>query len=237
MNFEALDGARLTILMIAGAVFAAAGLYLLLKPKGSGTAKIELFGLKFESSSAGLLVFLIGAIFMALPLFVPERTTGTTQTQGAGSETTDGRETSGADATEPDAGTPSAGVTALVLPAEADVKEQEPNDSLRQANQLAVGTIAAGFIKGRNEDWYVVPVADHQSSFVQVMLNVTDGDSARVEMYNADQVKLKGIFSADGAAYGRIYVENTDRLYLKVWYVGVYDAVYEVVVRPVDSSG
>ena len=65
MDFEAQNPTILIVLMVAGAAFAGVGLWLLLKPKPTGsTAKIEIFGLKFESSSAGLLVFLIGAVFL-----------------------------------------------------------------------------------------------------------------------------------------------------------------------------
>ncbi len=74
MEFEALDGIKLVMLMAAGLLFAVVGLYLLIRPKPEGSAaKIELFGMKFESSSAGLLVFLIGAVFLVIPLFVAEK--------------------------------------------------------------------------------------------------------------------------------------------------------------------
>ena len=47
MYFEALDGTKLLLLMLAGVAFAAAGLYLMIRPKAGDAAKIEIFGLKF----------------------------------------------------------------------------------------------------------------------------------------------------------------------------------------------
>jgi hypothetical protein len=74
MQIVALDGAKLLALMLAGGVFALAGLWLMFRPQPAGeAARIELFGLKFQASSAGLLVFLIGAVFLAVPIFVPEK--------------------------------------------------------------------------------------------------------------------------------------------------------------------
>ncbi len=74
MSPVALDGTKLLILMTAGGVFALAGLWLMFRPPVQGqAAHVELFGMKFQSSSAGLLVFLIGAVFLAVPVFVPER--------------------------------------------------------------------------------------------------------------------------------------------------------------------
>jgi hypothetical protein len=74
MEVSALGPGQILALMTAGGLFTLAGLWLMFRSKLGGHAtKLELLGIKFESSSAGLLVFLIGAAFLALPLFVPER--------------------------------------------------------------------------------------------------------------------------------------------------------------------
>ena len=69
-----MDSMRLWILMIAGGVFSVAGILLMFRAKQEGSsARLELFGQKFEASSTGIIVFLIGAAFLAAPVFVPER--------------------------------------------------------------------------------------------------------------------------------------------------------------------
>ena len=74
MGVVALDAMKLTAMMVSGGVFAIAGLWLMFRPQQAGeAAKAELFGLKFQASSAGLVVFVIGAAFLALPIIVPEK--------------------------------------------------------------------------------------------------------------------------------------------------------------------
>jgi hypothetical protein len=72
-QFQGVAPAKLIILMVAGAIFAFAGLWLMFRQTPAGdAARIELFGIRFRSSSAGLLVFIVGALFLAAPVFVPE---------------------------------------------------------------------------------------------------------------------------------------------------------------------
>ncbi|HET9069402.1 MAG TPA: hypothetical protein VFN28_12215, partial [Amaricoccus sp.] len=74
MAVQGLDATKLFLLMALGAAFAAAGIYLLLRPSvRDGATRIELLGMKFNASSGGLLVFIIGALFLASPIVVPER--------------------------------------------------------------------------------------------------------------------------------------------------------------------
>lgn len=73
MKLQALDGPVLYLLMAVGLIFTLSGLYFIFKRKDDeNAARIELFGLKFQSSSAGTLVFLIGAVFLFIPLFAPK---------------------------------------------------------------------------------------------------------------------------------------------------------------------
>src|SRR5262245_37531970 len=74
MQVVAMDGARLTVLMIAGGIFSVAGILLMFRAKQEGgPAWLELFGQKFEAASTGIVVFLVGAAFLATPMFVTEQ--------------------------------------------------------------------------------------------------------------------------------------------------------------------
>lgn len=140
METVALDQAKLFVLMSAGAIFSLAGLWLMFRPAAEGeAAKIEVFGLKFQSSSAGLLVFLIGAAFLAVPIFVPERPESTpAEANPANSQ-----------GERPD----------LAPPRErASGKEIEPNDGYEEANQIEAGDSIAGHVHKGSDDWFVVPV-------------------------------------------------------------------------------
>jgi len=71
MEFTALEPWKLIVLMAAGGIFSAAGLWLIFRPKTDGHSMvIHVAGMKLEASSAGVLVFLIGTAFFATPLFV-----------------------------------------------------------------------------------------------------------------------------------------------------------------------
>lgn len=227
MNFEALDGTRLTILMIAGAVFAAAGLYLLLKPKGAGTAKIELFGLKFESSSAGLLVFVIGAVFMAIPLFVPERTVSDGENVNTGA--TAGAGTSG----QKDVSAPK-GAKALVLPAGPDTSEVEPNDSLRQSNQISMGAIVSGVAERDSRDWFVIPIELPPAREVEFKLSRVSGDSSWMSIYDARERRVESNHNANGTGYLQMVAGNNDRFYIKIY--STLGGVYELSVSALGNQ-
>jgi hypothetical protein len=66
-----LDAMLLFLLTAFGAVSAAAGLVLLFRGGARREEQVvEVLGLKFRFTSAGLVVFLIGALFLAVPVFV-----------------------------------------------------------------------------------------------------------------------------------------------------------------------
>lgn len=194
MDFEAQDSIKLLVLMISGAVFAGAGLYLLLKPKPTGsTAKIELFGLKFESSSAGVLVFLIGAVFLVIPLFVPEKvTTGNSQPSIVG-------ETEGS----PPAST---GQAAVVLPTSAGASELEPNERVQQANQLTLGATVSGKTHRGDVDWYVIPTDVGLGKQLIVTLRHVSGGEVYGELFDADEVRRAQMSTTTGASVGRVEI-------------------------------
>ncbi|MEX0349763.1 MAG: hypothetical protein AB3N15_10110 [Paracoccaceae bacterium] len=217
MDFEAQDSLKLIILMIAGAIFACAGLYLLLRrnPEGS-TAKIELFGLKFESSSAGLLVFLIGAVFLAIPLFVPEK---------AGRASVIGGPRGGADAAQPAPG------GAVVLPATPDAAEIEPNERVQDANQLAIGATVSGKVIRGDIDWYVISTEGEQGKILVVTLRHTGGSHIYGEVFNEDERRIGQLSASSGAAVEREEITGPVA-YVKVT-VGVLKkpAEYELTTR------
>ncbi|MEM1130443.1 MAG: hypothetical protein AAGH83_07960 [Pseudomonadota bacterium] len=167
MEFAALDPGKLLVLMIAGGVFALAGLWLMFRPKPEGSrAKIELFGLKFESSSAGLLVFMIGAAFLALPLFVPSGADNTGSAakatsvedpavEGAEQRTEAGRGEVATSTPQP------AAVTARPARALTAVGEEvEPNDNIAVANEIAIGSVIHGEVEAGNPDFYTFTFPD-----------------------------------------------------------------------------
>lgn len=221
MKFEALDGTRLTILMIAGAVFAAVGLYLLLKPKTAGTAKIELFGLKFESSSAGLLVFLIGAVFLALPLFVPERT-GTEGGENGVAETAQSAD-------------PESIVSGAALPAEAQATEVEPNDSLSKANELSLGTVVTGTVTDGTSDWYVVPISLSPGNKVEFRLKNMGSFAVTAQLLDGREQNITSFVSGVGATYRQVSVGDKDRIYVKVYNLGG-ETIYELSAKAVGGN-
>jgi hypothetical protein len=83
MEFTALEPWKPIVLISAGWLFSLAGLWLIFKSKTDGQSiVIHVAGMKFEASSAGVLVFLIGTAFFATLLFLREHTdTGGSETQ------------------------------------------------------------------------------------------------------------------------------------------------------------
>ena len=218
MTPVALDGTKLIILMIAGGVFALAGLWLMFRPQrgteAGDAAKIELFGLKFQSSSAGLLVFLIGAVFLAVPIVVPEKpTTVTAAAGGAGSLPATGapvRSDEGggepASATPPRAsaetGQPSAASTDASSPATAGAapparpratgRETEPNEQYEGANRLALGDSLAGALSRDEEDWFAIAAGGEQSRIEARVRSNSDCTGSYIYAYSPEERQLLG---------------------------------------------
>lgn len=221
MEFEAQAQSRLILLTVAGAVFAGAGLWLLLKPKPSGTtAKIELFGLKFESSSAGLLVFLIGAVFFVLPLFIPvipEKAVVPEPCLTMANGTCEDP--------SPAPPAPSPG---------ASVAESEPNDQLLAANRISLGQSVSGEVREGNDDWFVVAVpAGHD--FVELRLRNTGVGTIGAHFFDAKEESMgKDILFERDVMNINAEVAKNDRFYVWLW---KHDAVgvtgtYEFSVVP-----
>ncbi|EPX79225.1 hypothetical protein [Litoreibacter arenae] len=226
MNFETLDGTKLIILMIAGAVFAGVGLYLLLRPKPEGAAKIELFGLKFESSSAGLLVFLVGAAFLSLPLFVKEKTAVIMPIETAREDASSRSEQDERRSNPP----PRAPVT---IQEGGVVDEDEPNDDARVANAISYAQRVKGTVTKDQPDWFVMAVPDEGVVGSQLMLKHVNGYEVRVELYNTREEHVGWIKTSNGAKYLDVTTDLRDRIYLKVHTIySVGNSSYELAVVP-----
>ena len=223
MDLVAQSQTRLTILMVLGAVFAAAGLWLLIRPKpATGAAKIELFGLKFEASSAGILVFLIGAAFLAVPLFVKERTMQVVGTLP------------GVSPEEPGTSGQTGGTnTALVLPDSPGASEVEPNDRVQKANQLAIGATVEGKTRDEQVDWYVVPTAGQEGKRLVVILRRTAGPQVYGDIMDANEQRIDQMgWASAGAAMGEADITGP-KIYLRIVgdYIDNAMTTYEIVTR------
>ena len=218
MQLEALDGIKLVMLMAAGLVFSIAGLYLLMRPKPEGSAaKIELFGLKFESSSAGLLVFLIGAAFLATPIFVEERASS-----GSVVPDDNGQSDAGTNTRKP-----------VILPDTPGAEESEPNDVVQDANQLNIGTTVAASIRKGQRDWYVIPTAEHLGKRLIVTLRSVSGPQVSGEVFDTNEQRSDQTgWVSTGAALGEWDIDGP-KAYVLVSgdYVRAETSKYELVTR------
>jgi hypothetical protein len=217
VEFTALDGSKILALMLAGGAFALAGLWLMFRPKPEGgAARLELFGMKFESSSAGLLVFLIGAGFIATPLVVDERPPTRPRSTPAGS--------AAAPAPGEEATQPASGQRAVILPATAGAEEREPNNFVSEANQIAPNLFYSGevrFDRDDAEDWFVVPLGDGLGAEFTVQMRNRDKagyDTCAFDILNDKEEHIETVtFPGEGLAnHTEVYAGNTDHIFLRV---------------------
>lgn len=226
MTFQSLDSTTYYLFPALGLIFALIGLRVLTSQKGDeNAARIEMFGLKFQSSSAGTLVFLIGVAFLLVPLFVP-RAQGATEPPGI---ITPGQNDDGA-APEPG--------RALLLPRQADAPEVEPNNSITTANQFALDFGAKGRIdQDRNdyEDWYIVDVSGTQQTELRAQIRSAWG-GCRLIVFDANEQEVgsKHCDQAGGSGYVTFFNLDSDRVYLRVLFSGgssAKRAEYEVFLH------
>jgi len=227
MELEAQDGTKLILLMVAGAIFAAVGLWLLLRPKPSGSAaKIELFGMKFESSSAGVLVFLIGSAFLVIPLFVEEKAVEVGSVLPSSNGRVEGsfgnNEAVGDSSQNQPASDNHVGTAALILPPDPQVDEIEPNNRVQEAKQTAIGQTVAGHVKSDDTfDWFVVPLPENPPRYFEIKVRASKaspGASVAAEVFNAREMKLGSLSVGDGVDYLRVEPGQDDRLYVRMVY-------------------
>ncbi|MEM6973624.1 MAG: hypothetical protein AAF577_12545 [Pseudomonadota bacterium] len=167
---QALTSTQLTVLMVFGGLVAAVGLYAIMRPPVSdGETRIKIFGLEFNASSGGLLVFVIGCVFLASPIFVPLQA----PIQGAVPVGSSG-------AAPPAGGTLITGV----VPAGQEV---EPNDHPRGANGIEIGRIYGGVVSGRDKDFFRAALKPDATRLRYVWRVMDDGSSSRCNLYLLDE--------------------------------------------------
>lgn len=213
MYFEAQDSTKLIILMIAGAAFAGAGLWLLLRPRPDGTtAKFELFGLKFESSSAGILVFLIGAAFIVIPLFVPEKSV----TPRDIDHTEPGeRESNRVESNAPKSGS-GAPEGFKKIDQSTPAPEYEPNDTIDDAQLVLPNQWFTGTIGHNQVDWLLLPVPPGQI-VDEIKVRRTDGSGIVVlQVFDAREQLMVRTEAAESTGYLHPDSEPVSKLYLRV---------------------
>lgn len=173
----ALSSERLILVLIAGGVFSLAGLWMMFKPHPEGsTARIEFLGLKFQSSSAGVLVFLIGAGFFIFGIAAPEQQAVAegTETQFAGTSENGEEDNAGDDGPNvvqaaapatPNVTAPSPRVVTF------DGEEAENNGSMPRANELPLGTSVVGSVSKGDSDYFTVAVPEGMYGKISFNLN------------------------------------------------------------------
>ncbi len=187
MDLNALDPGKMIVLMVFGGLFAMAGLWMILRPKPEGSkAKIELFGLKFESSSAGILVFLIGTAFLAIPIFVDERPAEALATSGGGGTTSAATTAAGAAEAGENAVQEGAPETVAIAvteggPIRVEGEEVEPNNSIPRANIVPLGASVAGDHANATLDFYRIEVPEGTTGDISINVN---GSSLRTQVFN-----------------------------------------------------
>ncbi len=141
------------LLMFCGACFAMSGLWLILRPRAQGaSARLEIFGMKFESSSAGVLVFLIGAVFLAVPLFAKVDRAPPKPPAEPGPQADEQQ--------QPGTANPSRQIaTDIPRALRAVGAELEPNDNFAEANEIEIGAIIEGSAGSGNPDYFSFPAS------------------------------------------------------------------------------
>ena len=224
MDLQPMAGPVIYALMLVGLCIAAAGLFLIFKRKGDEAAeRVEILGMKLQSSSAGTIVFLVGAVLLAAPLFVP-RSAGTPVSHASVE-------------VETPVASPQGG-TALVLPPSANTPEQEPNNLVTQANQFSLGHGAGGTLDRERddmEDWYVVDLGDSEATDYEVQVRNLGG-GCRVVVFDQNEEKLDSQYCDNdgGSRIMSVFAPDNDRLYLRVTFntgSGSRKARYEVFAR------
>ena len=246
MEFEALDGIKLVMLMAAGLLFAVVGLYLLIRPKPEGSAaKIELFGMKFESSSAGLLVFLIGAVFLVIPLFVAEKKpvvvaggeVAIPAPAPAPGEMPNPKPSGTSElGDEPKAVQPT---PTPVVTAGEKAEEAEPNGTFDTAMPFALGqTIKGQAVSGSDIDWFVLPIPDSGIKGHEVKLKHygKTGGWVTAVLFNKREEKVGSLAAGNGATYLPIKTDLKEKLYFRVYSTFSYEREYELTVLPGSSN-
>lgn len=234
MTMQALDKPTLYFIMAVGLVLTMSGLYFIFKHKDDeNAARIELFGLKFQSSSAGTLVVLLGAAFLVVPLFAPRASDGAvTKTERSGAIVAQ-------DANDPEANELGGSARlAVMLPATAGAEEQEPNDQLTQSNQFEQGFGVKGSVNSDRDDhndWYVVDVSSSEATDFTIKIRNLSGGCI-VYVYDQDEQEIGSSYCNNngGSKSFDVFARASDLLFFRVTYsipFGSRRGTYELFVQ------
>ncbi len=171
MEIAQVTRATIVIFMATGAVITFAGVWLMWRLRThTSSSKIDILGVKVESPSAGLLVFLVGAAFLSVPLFV-DATPEQAPISSAGQEPTTSEETTPGgeppdNEQQPTSVPTSAGADLAVTQAG---KEVEPNDSVVSPNIIPLGAhIEAA--AGQSPDWFRIDTPSNATEDISVVV-------------------------------------------------------------------
>lgn len=219
-----LDQTEKYVLMASGAVFALAGIYMMIKPSmRDGETKIEFFGLKFNASSGGLLVFLVGSGFLVGAALAPEKNlvsaerSGGTQAQAK------------FDTSETNSNTGETNRNkAILLPEKADTPEQEPNNSIHDANQISKGV----FYKARidqerkdNQDWFIIPTSDSKNKDMKIQIRTSwagNSGECHMQILDQDEQRIKKVVlpPTNNSSYSNFYVGQNEFIFMFIYLHG-----------------
>jgi hypothetical protein len=154
------------ILFGFGAVFAVVGLVLMIR----GGARqeehsFEGLGLKIRFTSAGPVVFLIGALFLAVPFAVPFFVSADRSPLHEG----------------PPASAPQGGVRP---PVRAQDGEVEPNDYVTEANPIELGANYAGAIDRDDKDFFAFEAGPGAPAFLLILRRVQGTGNLVVSVFD-----------------------------------------------------
>ena len=226
MEFQSTSAPVLIGIMAFGLIFSLAGIWMMLRPAKEGdAARIELFGMKFQSSSAGLLVFLVGAAFAVSPFFVPERDVAGKIARAApqapgDQETVTARAATGVAAHD----NPTKAAAAVILPAGAEVEEVEPNNGATEAKQIARAVFVAGRIDPSRQDpvdWFVFPLAGFEDTDISVQVRSVEGHASaycEVELMDAQEQRIanRGLAAPGNATVLKALVPAGEYVFLRI---------------------
>ena len=160
------------LVMMFGAVTAAAGLVLMVLRQEGGRNTIKIMGQEFEISTPALVVFLSGCLIFALPLLRPSETlsqplivfgSDATEQMESGERTPGGARVGG--------------------------KEQEPNTQITEANAMAFATRVQGVLDDEDRDYFRFRTPAALQGDVRVIVRKlrVDGFYARVALLDATE--------------------------------------------------
>jgi hypothetical protein len=159
-----LDETLLFVLMGLGVISMVAGLVLLFRGGARRDEQVvEFLGWKFQFTSAGLVVFLIGALFSAVPLFVGVNPSPAPE--------------------HPPALAPQGGVRP---PVRTQDGEGEPNDYVTEATAIQIDATYAGAIDRNDKDFFAFEVGPGAQAPRLILRRVQSTGGLRVSVFDPE---------------------------------------------------